>query len=246
MNDRALSIAGGSGAMFDRIAERYDLVNRVMSLGGDRSWRRRLVKETAAHLGEGEELLDVATGTADVAIAAATKNRKIQVVGIDPSKGMLEIGRKKVKRSRLDDRVTLVEGDARSLPFEDGRFSAVTIAFGIRNVPDRKRALREMARVLEPGGALGVLELTEPIGPHAPLVRLWVHRAVPVIGAWLASDKEYEYLSRSIAAFPPAFELAAMIRDTGFEHVRVRSMSFGAVHLFVAVRSETSRSTPPR
>lgn len=226
---------GGSGEMFDRIAGRYDLLNRVMSLGLDESWRRKLIHAVAAELGEGDELLDLATGTADVAIASALAKPGVRIVGLDPSAGMLDIGRRKITARSLDDRVTLVEGDAQALPFADDRFAGVTMSFGIRNVPDRGLALSEMARVVRPGGHVGILELTEPRrGVLAALARVHIHRVIPAIGGWLSGDAEYRYLARSIAAFPAPAEFAALMRDRGLSDVRATPLCFGSVHLFTA------------
>ncbi|MCA9547288.1 MAG: class I SAM-dependent methyltransferase, partial [Myxococcales bacterium] len=136
--------ADGSGQMFDRIARRYDLLNRILSLGLDRSWRRKLV----AALPDQGRLLDVATGTGDVALALAKAYPQVTVTGLDPSVGMLDVGRGKVTARQLDARVELIEGDAQAMPFPDNHFAGACIAFGIRNVPDRARGLAEMARVV--------------------------------------------------------------------------------------------------
>ena len=234
MGPAPASPADGSGAMFDGIAPRYDLLNRLMSLGLDRHWRRRLV----ASLGDvdGGKVLDVATGTADIALAIARRHPGTQVVGLDPSAGMLAVGRDKVAAADLDERVSLVQGDAQALPFEADDFAASCIAFGIRNVPDRARALRELARVTHRGGRVVVLELGEPRrGLLAPLVRLHVHHLVPRLGAWLSDDQAYRYLRASIAAFPPPAEFAALMARSGLESVRVRSLAGGAANLFVGV-----------
>lgn len=227
-------VRAGSGAMFDRIAARYDLLNRLMSLGLDQRWRRRLVDTTARGAPAGP-LLDLATGTADVAIMAARRLADRAIVGVDPSREMLALGRTKVEAAGLGARVTLDEGDAQALPFEDGRFGLVTISFGIRNVPDRLRALREMRRVLAPGGRLGILELGEPrTGILRALSRFHVHTLVPLLGALLSRDDEYAYLARSIAAFPAPEDFARMIGEAGFGDVRVERLSFGALHLYTA------------
>ncbi len=227
-------IRAGSGAMFDRIAGRYDLLNRLMSLGLDQRWRRRLIDTTARGAPAGE-LLDLATGTGDVAIMAARRLPERALIGLDPSREMLAVGRTKVAAAGLDGRLSLVEGDAEALPFEAGRFAMVTMSFGIRNVADRPRALREMARVLKPGGRLGILELGEPrTGPLRVLSRFHVHTVVPALGALLSRDDEYAYLARSIAAFPAPDDFAALIADAGFRAVQVEALSFGALHLFTA------------
>jgi len=225
----------GSGQMFDGIAARYDFVNRVISLGIDQSWRRKTVQ--ALELGENARALDLATGTGDLALLIAGAAPGSRVVGLDPSLKMLEIARGKVTAAGLDARVELVAGDAEALPFADATFDGVSIAFGIRNVPDRARALAEMARVIRPGGRVAVLELSEPRGGIlGPLARFHVHTVVPWMGALLSGAKEYRYLQRSIAAFPPAEEFAAQMERAGFRVRAVESLTFGVCHLYVGER----------
>ena len=241
----------GSGAMFDRIARRYDFCNRVLSLGLDRGWRRRAVR--ALQLGERPRVLDVATGTGDLAIDIATACPGATVIGLDPSARMLDLAAHKVARRGLAGRVTLVAGDAQRLPYRSCELDAAAIAFGIRNVPDRGAALRELARVVRPGGRIAVLELGEPsseAGAGAPLIgrlaygalgaaaRFHTRLVVPRLGALLSGAREYAYLQRSIAAFPPAAEFAALMRRSGLQVVDVRSLTFGACTLFVATPAE--------
>lgn len=224
---------GGSGAMFDNIAPRYDLLNRLMSLGVDQSWRRRTVE--ALELSQCRRVLDLATGTADLAIQVARTAPAVEVVGLDPSARMLEIGRDKVCDAGLDHRVELVQGNAEQLPFEDAAFDGVCMAFGIRNVPDRARALSEMGRVTRPGGRIAILELSEPRGGAlAPLARFHVHTVVPWLGSLLSGSREYRYLQQSIAAFPPAEEFGAMMRDGGLDVLAIERFTFGVCHLYVA------------
>ncbi len=222
---------GGSGQMFDRIAARYDTLNRLMSLGLDRIWRRRLVLALGC---EGRcRVLDVATGTADVAIDVATYHPLGQVTGLDPSKGMLEVGQRKIEQMGLEQRVELVEADAQAMPFEDDRFDAACVSFGIRNVPDRLLGLREMTRVTRPGGRVVVLELSEPTeGIMAPFARFHVHHVVPRLGALLSGSKEYRYLQESIQAFPSPSDFADLMREAGLRDVRHEKMSFGAAYLY--------------
>ena len=228
----------GSGAMFDRIAHRYDLLNRVLSLGIDQRWRRRTARALALDDAPGPpRVLDLATGTGDLALLIAKRHRASRVVGLDPAGRMLERARVKARAAGLADRVELLTGDAETLPFPDDSFDGVTIAFGIRNVPDRARALREMRRVTRPGGRVAVLELSEPEGGVlGRAARFHVHTMVPWIGALLSGESEYRYLQRSIAAFPPAPEFAAMMRDAGLDVLRVDRLTFGVCHLYVAAR----------
>jgi demethylmenaquinone methyltransferase/2-methoxy-6-polyprenyl-1,4-benzoquinol methylase len=222
----------GSGAMFDHIARRYDLLNRMMSLGLDQRWRRILLDRAGARPAR---VLDVATGTGDVAIAAARRWSEAEILGLDPSKEMLAIAALKVQREGLEPRIRLIEGDAQALTLENESFDLVTIAFGIRNVPDRARALGEMNRVLKPGGTLAILELGEPSdGPLVAAARAYVHGVVPALGAMLSSKNEYEYLAKSIAAFPSANEFARQIAEAEFREVSVHRLMLGGVHVFVA------------
>lgn len=226
-------VRAGSGAMFDRIAGRYDLLNRLMSLGLDQRWRRKLVDEVARDAPRGP-LLDLATGTADVAIMAAQRLPERTVLGVDPSAEMLARGRTKVEAAGLSSRLSLHEGDAQALStVADHSVAMVTMSFGIRNVPDRARALREMVRVLMPSGRVGILELGEPRdGPLSVLSRFHVHTIVPTLGAVLSRDAEYKYLARSIAAFPAPEVFAQLMRDAGFVDVTTTPLSFGALHLY--------------
>jgi demethylmenaquinone methyltransferase/2-methoxy-6-polyprenyl-1,4-benzoquinol methylase len=219
----------GSGAMFDAIAGRYDLLNRLMSFGSDRRWRRQMV--AALGLRAGDRVLDLATGTGDVALEILRQEPAAQVVGLDPSAAMLAVGRRKVAARGLDASITLLEGDAQAIPFPDGRFASTTIAFGIRNVPDRARALREMARVTRAGGRVGILELGEP---RAWMARVHVHWAVPRLGALLSGSREYAYLQESMARFPPAEDFSRQLQESGLRVVSVTPFALGACHLFVA------------
>lgn len=223
----------GSGAMFDRIADRYDRLNRILSLGMDHGWRRAAVRALA--LAPGTEALDLATGTADLAIRIARSVPGVRIVGVDPSTAMLAVGARKIAACGLAARIGLVAGEAERLPFAAGRFAGAAIAFGIRNVPDRRRGLREMARVTRAGGRVVVLELAEPRdGLLARCARLYVRSVVPRVGGWLAGEREYRYLQQSIAAFPPAVEFAALMAASGLRVHEVTSLGFGACTLYVA------------
>ncbi len=229
----------GSGAMFDAIAGRYDLLNRLMSLGKDRAWRR----QTAQRLGSPIHVLDLATGTGDLAIEVALHNPRAKIVGLDPSGGMIAIGRRKIGRAGLAARIEFVQGDAQRLPFPDCSFDAVTMAFGIRNVPDRSAALVEIARVATPGARVALLELTEPRGAGlAAAARLHVHWIVPMLGALISGSREYGYLSRSIAAFPPPEHFVQLAERAGLSPVEIVAFSFGACHMFVFSRGDKGSS----
>ena len=229
----------GSGEMFDQIAGRYDLLNRLMSMGIDQSWRRKTV--TSMALPARARVLDLATGTGDLAMMIARMHPDAKVVGSDPSTRMLDVGHDKVERSGLSDRVTLEVGDAQSLPYADDTFDGCCIAFGIRNVPDRAAALREMARVTKPAGRVAVLELGEPsVGWLSPIARFHVRKVIPRLGGMLSGSKEYRYLQESIAAFPPANEFAELMSESGLNVLDAKPLTFGACTLFVAQPVEAS------
>ncbi len=228
-------VLGGSGAMFDRIAGRYDLLNRLQSFGMDQGWRRRALK--SLELSPNHYMLDLATGTADLAIMAARRVPGLQVVGLDPSPAMLEVGRKKVTDAALTEHVELVEGDAQSLPFESERFHGISMAWGIRNVPDRDRALDEMKRVLRPGGRFAILEGGEPEGfLVGPTGRFYMHHILPQLGAILSGAQEYKYLPDSIAQFPAPSEFCAQLEQVGFHEVEHQALTFGAARLYTGRR----------
>lgn len=231
----------GSGQMFDRIAGRYDAVNRVLSLGLDKRWRRRTVKALQLPADGHPHVLDVATGTCDLAIDIATELPGATVVGLDPSTQMLAVGAEKLAKRALDNRVTLVVGDAQQLPYESCTFDAATIAFGIRNVPDRAAGLRELARVVRPGGRVAVLELGEPRGALlGRAARFHTNVVVPRLGALLSGKREYTYLQRSIAAFPPSEQFAGLMQECGLHVIEVVPLTFGACTLYVATPTEAS------
>jgi demethylmenaquinone methyltransferase/2-methoxy-6-polyprenyl-1,4-benzoquinol methylase len=186
-------------------------------------------------------VLDVATGTGDLAIEIARACPGSSVIGLDPSAGMLGVARQKLAKRRLLDRVSLVVGDAQELPQKNCEIDAATIAFGIRNVPDRGKALRELARVVRPGGRIAVLELGEPKkGLLAAAARLHCHHIVPRLGGWLSGSREYEYLQRSVAAFPPAEQFAELMRQSGLDVIEVAPLTFGVCTLYLATPAEES------
>lgn len=233
---------GGSGRMFDAIADRYDLVNRVISLGMDQGWRRRAVR--SLQLGADATVLDLATGTADLAIMITHMVADAHVIGVDPSEGMLSVGRRKVQEAGLASRIDLRAGDAQALDLPDRSVDAITMAFGIRNVPDRPRALREMARVTRDGGRIAILELSEPReGPMGALARFYVRGVVPRVGGTLSGKREYRYLQESIAAFPPPEDFAGTMRTSGLDVLEVTPLLFGAAVLFVATPARAARGS---
>ena len=219
--------------MFDMIAPRYDLLNRLMSFGVDQRWRNKTVD--ALELKSGARVLDLATGTADLALKVLQRHPDVKVVGVDPSEGMLEVGRRKVAAKGLTRVCELKVGDAQQLPFEDKSIDGLCMAFGIRNVPDRARALREMARVVKPDGRIAILELSEPRGGLlGPLARFQIRTVVPFMGRLLSGASEYRYLQQSIASFPEPEVFAGLMRESGLEVLRVTPLTFGVCCLYVA------------
>ncbi len=226
------TVSGGTGEMFDQIAGRYDLLNRILSLGQDPYWRRRAVK--ALRIKPGDRILDVATGTGDLALTIAKIHTLATVQGIDPSANMIAVGNDKIAEEELERRVQLELGDGQALDFEDDSFDGAIVSFGIRNFPDRLKGLQEMTRVTRKGRQVVILELSEPrTGPMAIAARTYIHHIVPRIGSALSGQKEYRYLQESIAAFPTADEFKALMEQAGLERVKVTPLSFGAVNLFV-------------
>ena len=219
--------------MFDAIAQRYDLLNRLLSFGIDRRWRAKAAR--ALKLQGPCEVLDHAAGTGDLALEIARSHPEARVIAADPSVKMLEVARTKIEGAGLTGRIDVMLGSAELLPFNEGRFAGVSMAFGIRNVPDRQRALREMARVTQTGGRVVILELSEP-GPGlmGRAARFHVHQLVPAVGSWLSGAREYRYLQQSIARFPPAAEFAALMEQAGLRVLEVQSLCFGVCHLYVA------------
>jgi demethylmenaquinone methyltransferase / 2-methoxy-6-polyprenyl-1,4-benzoquinol methylase len=206
--------------MFDRIAPVYDAMNRVMTGGLDRHWRAITLDATVRG---GDRVLDACCGTGDLAIGA--RKRGAQVTGLDFSPKMLERARRK------DPGVDWVQGDALALPFEDASFDAATVGFGVRNVADLEAGLRELRRVLRPGGRLGILEITTPRGALAPFYRVWFDRVVPLLGKVLPGGSAYTYLPASVRRFPAPDELAALLERTGFATVQYRLFAGGIVAL---------------
>jgi demethylmenaquinone methyltransferase/2-methoxy-6-polyprenyl-1,4-benzoquinol methylase len=223
----------GVDEMFDRIADRYDLANRVLSGGLDVLWRRRLVAQLPAR--DGLRVLDVATGTADLALALADDPRVAHVTGVDISAGMLARGREKVSAAGLDTQITLARGDAQMLDAVDGygAFDIVTIAFGIRNVADVGRGLASMAGALAPGGTLLCLEFAEPDAPLlGDVYRAYRRHVLPRVGAAIAGNAAaYRYLDDTIATFPHGESFCELLRAAGLKDVSFATLTFGAVQL---------------
>lgn len=228
--------------MFDGIAPRYDLLNALLSLGVDRAWRRQAVR--AAVSGAPERILDVATGTADLALALARSRPDARVTGVDFAAGMLRVGREKAVRAGVE--VSLEVADGTSLPYPDASFDAVTIAYGLRNFEDVDAGLVEFRRVLAPGGRLVVLEFPPPPeGPFGRLFRAYFTRVVPALGGLISGDPSaYAYLPASVLAFPEPEALARRLEAAGFEHVTWTPQTFGisALHVGVVPAPDAARA----
>ena len=221
--------------MFDAIAPRYDLLNSVLSAGLDRYWRRRAIR--ALRFNGQETLLDVCTGTADVAIAAARRRDGAgKVWGVDFSGAMLAHGIEKIRHHALASRVHLIRGDAMHLPVLTGSVDGVTIGFGIRNVAKTEIACAELLRALRPGGRLAILEFGLPVVPAVRPLYLWYFRSiVPRIGRVVSRhDAAYSYLPASVGAFPWGEDFARILRGAGFNNVRARPLTLGIVYLYTA------------
>jgi len=223
-------------AMFDAIAGKYDFLNHLLSAGLDARWRARAVREL--HLASHSRVLDVCTGTTDLAIAAAAEAPHARIVGVDFAGAMLRLGLDKLRARALQKRVSLVQGDATSIPLRTGWADAATIGFGIRNVADPAGALRELSRVLAPGGRLAILEFGEPRIPGIRTLYNWYFRAVlPRLGRLVSRHQSaYSYLPASVGSFPPPAEFVATISSQGFTDVRAVPISLGIVYLYTATR----------
>jgi demethylmenaquinone methyltransferase / 2-methoxy-6-polyprenyl-1,4-benzoquinol methylase len=215
--------AEGVRAMFDRIAPVYDAMNRTMTAGLDRRWRR-ITAESVVR--SGDAVLDGCCGTGDLAIADARAGGK--VTGLDFSERMLERARRKAPE------LEWISGDLLALPFEDASFDAATVGFGVRNVEDLDRSLRELRRVLRPGGRLGILEITRPRGLLSPFYRLWFDGVIPLLGKLLPGGSAYSYLPASVRRFPGPDDLSSVIASAGFAVVSYRTFAGGIVALHTA------------
>jgi demethylmenaquinone methyltransferase/2-methoxy-6-polyprenyl-1,4-benzoquinol methylase len=221
--------------MFDRIAGRYDLLNSLMTAGLHHSWRKRAADR--AELNPGDSALDVCCGTGDLALELASRVApEGRVIGCDFSEPMLDLAREKAAQ-RGAESVRFEWADALQLPYDDAQFDAVTVGFGVRNFADRDRGLREMSRVLRPGGRLVILEFTEPRRPpFSTFYSLWFDRIVPVLGQLTDNPEAYSYLTESVHSFPDPRGLAAKMDAAGLEQIRWLLLAGGilAIHSGVA------------
>lgn len=229
----------GVRQMFDRIAPTYDRLNHMLSLGIDRRWRRTAVDALGKHFppqgGQGV-ILDIATGTGDFAMLLAERLKPQRIIGADISEGMMDVGREKVAQAGLQDVISFQWEDCTKLSFPDGTFDAVTSAYGVRNFQDLDAGLREMQRVLRPGGHLLIVELTPP--PRFPMKQLfWVyaHVVMPLLGRLIShDDSAYTYLPASMEAFPQPEKMEGILRRAGFTDIQWHRFTFGISTMYLA------------
>lgn len=222
--------------MFDNIAPKYDLLNHTLSMSIDRVWRRRVVGEVRR--AKPGRILDVATGTGDLAIAMARRIRDVQVLGVDLSEQMLAVARRKIEARGLDGRIVLDRGDAERLAVADASVDVATVAFGVRNFGDLGAGLRELARTIKPGGKVVILEFSRPRNRvFRALYEFYSYKILPRIGGLVSRDKRaYEYLPVSVGEFPAPEEFMAMMARAGFRNCRARSQSFGIAQIYIGER----------
>ncbi len=222
--------------MFDNIAPTYDTLNHRLSWDIDRGWRRKAIQQLAPY--RPQHLLDIATGTGDFAILAAQMLQPAQLTGVDISEGMMEIAREKVSRAGLDSIIRFERQDCLQLTYADNTFDAVTAAFGIRNFSQLEQGLREMQRVLQPGGHLSIVELTTPVSfPMKQLFHLYSHTVLPIYGKLIShDDSAYSYLTRTIEAFPQGERMVEILTRTGFRDATFQRLTFGICTMYFATK----------
>ena len=226
----------GIRKLFDNIAGDYDRLNHILSLNIDKSWRRKAVKEIA-DTAEPLNILDEACGTCDFTIEIAKGSPQgSKVTGIDLSEGMLQIGREKCRKEGIT--AELHTGDCEAMPYDEGTFDRIGVAFGVRNFENLPKGLTEMLRVLKPGGKLVILELSIP---RNPIIRwcykLYFLKILPAIGGWVSGNKSaYEYLPSSVLRFPAPEKFMEMMQEAGFEQVRKKSFTMGICHMYLGIK----------
>lgn len=226
-------------AMFDNISGKYDLLNRVLSLGIDISWRKkalRMLKEYAP-----QRILDIATGTGDLAFLAAEIVQPSEIIGVDLSQGMLDVAQKRYeqKKKQLKSDIRFLKGDAEDLQFPTGHFNGAMVAFGVRNFGDLEKGLAELNRILAPGAPIVILEFTKPrVFPFRQLYHIYFKHVLPLIGAWTSGDKRaYTYLFESVQAFPDFERFTGLMKEAGFERSVYKSLSLGICAIYMGFKS---------
>lgn len=228
--------------MFDRIAPDYDRLNHIMSLNIDKGWRRKAVKEVA-DTGNPLQVLDIACGTGDFTIEIARKLAEgSKVTGIDLSEGMMQVGREKMSKAGVT--AEMVQGDCEDLPYPDNSFDRISVGFGVRNFEHLEIGLKEMYRVLKPEGKLVILELSIPENPVVRwCYKLYFLHMLPKIGGWISGEKgAYNYLPASVLKFPAPAKFAQLLDDTGFKHIKTRSLTFGICQMYTGIKRQTYKA----
>ena len=222
--------------MFDNIASTYDTLNHRLSWNIDRYWRRKAIRKLQPFAPK--EVLDIATGTGDFAIQTCRFLPSVSIKGVDISEGMMAVGRKKVELMELQERISFERQDCTALTFDDNSYDAVIAAFGIRNFADLDKGLREMCRVLRPGGHLCILELTQPVAfPVRQLFQLYSHTVLPLYGRLISKDSEaYTYLTKTIEAFPQGERMVEILQQAGFRQAQFQRLTFGICTLYFATK----------
>ncbi len=221
--------------MFDNISGRYDFLNHILSLNIDKAWRRKVVKLASEK--NPKSILDVATGTADLAIALE-KIKPQEIIGVDISQGMLDVGQKKITEKSLTEVISLKLGDSEDLPFEDDRFEVVTVAFGVRNFEHLEKGLTEILRVLKPEGKLIVLEFSQPDNfPFKQIYRFYFKNILPGIGKLISKDSSaYTYLPDSVDAFPYGTAFTGIMAHCGYRNPQAQKLTFGVANIYQALK----------
>ena len=221
--------------MFDSIAPNYDFLNRVLSMGIDQGWRKKAINSLKEV--NPKQILDVATGTADLAIAALKLNPD-HITGIDISNQMLNVGRDKIKAKNISDKITLTQADSANLPFEDNKFDAITVAFGVRNFEFLQQGINQMYRVTRKGGKLAVLEFSNPKSfPFKQIYNFYFKHILPGWGGSISKSKTaYTYLPESVQHFPEGEQFAAYLKNAGYTQIKIQPLTFGICTLYTAVK----------
>jgi demethylmenaquinone methyltransferase/2-methoxy-6-polyprenyl-1,4-benzoquinol methylase len=219
--------------MFDNISENYDGLNRVISLGIDVKWRKKVVKIVKQN--NPKQILDIATGTGDLALMMAALNPD-RIVGLDISEGMLEVGKHKIEKANLSKKIEMIVGDSEDMPFKDDTFDAITVSFGVRNFANLSKGIREISRVLKPTGVLVILETSNPTKfPFKQGYKLYTNLFLPIIGKLFSKDKvAYSYLSESANSFPFGKDFNNILKKNGFKHTKATPVTFGVATIYTA------------
>ena len=222
--------------MFNNIAPTYDTLNHRLSWDIDKGWRKKAIAQLQPF--SPRHILDIATGTGDFAILAARMLTPEKLIGADISEGMMDIGRQKVKRARLEQIISFEKEDCLQLSYPENSFDAVTAAFGIRNFPDLDRGLKEIFRVIRPGGHLSIVELTSPVAfPMKQLFKVYSHTVLPIYGRLVSrDDSAYHYLTATIEAFPQGEQMVGILKKDGFSEARFERLTFGICTMYLATK----------